>query len=146
VVEQPAGALLLFRRSVWEQLGGFDERFRPAWFEDVDFCRRLRDLGYSIELVPEVTALHQGGHSVGGLPAGRRIGYWYGSLLRYAAKHFQPAAFRMVCLAVVAGSVLRMVAGMAAVRSFDSVRAFGAVIALAGRGFLAGRRAMPHCQ
>src|SRR5687768_8073202 len=35
-IEQPAAAALLLRRSVLEELGGFDERFSPAWFEDVD--------------------------------------------------------------------------------------------------------------
>lgn len=37
-VEQPAGAFLMFRRDVWNQLGGMDESFYPVWFEDVDFC------------------------------------------------------------------------------------------------------------
>jgi predicted glycosyltransferase involved in capsule biosynthesis len=39
-VEQPAGAFLMVRRAVWQELGGFDESFFPLWFEDVDFCRR----------------------------------------------------------------------------------------------------------
>jgi hypothetical protein len=41
-IEQPAGAFLMFRREAWKQVGGFDERFWPIWFEDVDFCARLR--------------------------------------------------------------------------------------------------------
>src|SRR5262249_14498728 len=41
-VDQPAGAFLLFRREVWHRLAGFDERFFPVWYEDVDFCRRAR--------------------------------------------------------------------------------------------------------
>ena len=51
-VEQPAGAFLMFRRQVWEQLGGFDERFYPIWFEDVDFCKRIRDHGGRIYYDP----------------------------------------------------------------------------------------------
>jgi hypothetical protein len=46
-VEQPAGAFFMFRRSAWLELGGFDENFWPVWFEDVDFCARLRSAGYS---------------------------------------------------------------------------------------------------
>ena len=49
-VEQPAGAFLMVRREVWEELGGFDESFFPLWFEDVDFCRRIRDRGYQFVL------------------------------------------------------------------------------------------------
>src|SRR5205807_2640796 len=89
-VEQPAGAFLLFRRSVWTQLGGFDEQFRPLWFEDVDFCKRARDLGFEAHYVPQVTAHHLGGHSISKLDWALRTVYWYASLLRYASKHFRP--------------------------------------------------------
>src|SRR5256885_12302774 len=51
-VEQPAGALLMFRRDVWMSLGGFDDGFYPIWFEDVDFCKRLRDHGYQVYYEP----------------------------------------------------------------------------------------------
>ncbi len=49
-VEQPAGAFLMVRRAVWEELGGFDEGFFPLWFEDVDFCRRALRPGLSLVL------------------------------------------------------------------------------------------------
>ncbi len=65
--EQPPGAFLMFRREVWQRLGGFDTQFYPLWFEDVDFCKRARDLGLKIQYVPQVTAFHQGGHSIAGL-------------------------------------------------------------------------------
>src|SRR5450759_1519184 len=39
-VEQAAAAALAVRRSVFRRLGGFDARFVPAWFEDVDLCAR----------------------------------------------------------------------------------------------------------
>ena len=110
--EQPAGAFLMIRRDVWEQLGGLDESFHPIWFEDVDFCRRALDAGYRIEYVPEVKAAHQGGHSVSQISAGCRTRYWYGSLLRYAAKHLRPSAYRAVWLAAVLGAGPRMVSGM----------------------------------
>jgi N-acetylglucosaminyl-diphospho-decaprenol L-rhamnosyltransferase len=111
-VEQPAGAFLMVRRDVWKKLGGFDEQFFPVWFEDVDFCRRAVDAGYRIEYVPSVAARHQGGHSVGRIPAASRATYWCVSLLRYAAKHFAPSSFRGICAAVVLSSVPRMALGM----------------------------------
>src|SRR5262245_46737796 len=46
-VEQPAGAFLMVRRDVWEELRGLDEGFYPLWFEDVDFCRRAVNAGFS---------------------------------------------------------------------------------------------------
>jgi GT2 family glycosyltransferase len=90
-VEQPAGALLLFRRDAWERLGGFDEQFRPAWFEDVDFCLRLRQAGLCIRYVPAVRAVHAGGHSVGQLPRREARAAWFGNLRRYSRKHFRLA-------------------------------------------------------
>src|SRR6266567_5419421 len=45
-VDQPAGAFLMIRRDVWEKIGGFDERFHPLWFEDVDFAQRAAAAGY----------------------------------------------------------------------------------------------------
>ena len=49
-VEQPAGAFLMIRRDIWEQLQGFDEQFRPLWFEDVDYCWRAKETGYRMRL------------------------------------------------------------------------------------------------
>ncbi len=69
-VEQPAGAFLMLRRKVWEELGGFDEGFRPLWFEDVDFCRRAADRGYVLQYIPEAVAKHTGGHSITQLSSG----------------------------------------------------------------------------
>jgi GT2 family glycosyltransferase len=106
-IEQPAGAFFMFRRSGWEQLGGFDERFWPVWFEDVDFCSRLRAAGFSLRYEPAARAIHEGGHSVGMIPFGIREKYWYGSLLKYAAKYFRPVAFGSVCLSVAAGAAGR---------------------------------------
>jgi N-acetylglucosaminyl-diphospho-decaprenol L-rhamnosyltransferase len=117
-VEQPAGALLMVRKDVWERLGGLDERFYPVWFEDVDFCHRVLDAGYRIGYVPSVAAAHRGGHSVGQIPTGKRASYWCVSLLRYSGKYFRPWAFRAICLGVVLSSIPRMTMGMIAERSF----------------------------
>ena len=120
-VEQPAGAFLMIRRDVWQQLGGFDEDFHPVWFEDVDFCRRAADAGYRIEYLPQVRAEHAGGHSVRRLPPARMEEYWYASLLTYAAKHFRPWPYRAVCIAAVLSAVPRSIAGLIRGRSLNPV-------------------------
>ena len=132
MVEQPAGAFLMVRRDVWKKLGGFDEQFYPVWFEDVDFCRRAVDAGYQIAYVPSVAARHEGGHSVGKIPQGRRATYWCVSLLRYGAKHFQAGAFRWICAAVALSSVPRMLAGMIAGRTVSSGRIYLKIMRFAG--------------
>ncbi len=120
-VEQPAGAFLMIRRDVWEKIGGFDEKFRPIWFEDVDFCRRAQNAGFAAEYVPEVVAGHAGAHSISQLDAGCRAWYWCVSLLRYAAKHFPGFGYRGVCAVMLLSSVPRMVAGCLRERSLSPV-------------------------
>ena len=133
MVEQPAGAFLMFRREVWKKLGGFDEQFYPVWFEDVDFCRRAVDAGYQIDYVSSVVARHEGGHSVSKVPECQRATYWCVSLLRYGAKHFQPGAFRWICAAVALTSVPRMVVGMIAGRTLSSVGTYLKIMRFAGQ-------------
>ena len=84
-VEQPAGAFFMFSRLAWERIGGFDERFWPIWFEDVDFCASLKRTGFSVWFNPRAVAKHTGAHSIRTLSVENRERYWYGSLLEYAA-------------------------------------------------------------
>jgi N-acetylglucosaminyl-diphospho-decaprenol L-rhamnosyltransferase len=137
-VEQPAGAFLMIRRQVWEELGGLDEQFYPIWFEDVDFCKRLRDRGYHVYFEPDAVAAHRGGHSIRKILLENRELYWYGSLLKYAFKHFHSGASRLLCLAVLVGSLMRMAMGIVLQRSPRPILAYGRVMRLAGRYFLFG--------
>lgn len=137
-VDQPAGAFLMLRKAVWKDLGGFDEGFHPLWFEDVDFCRRVVDRGYRLFYVPEAAAKHAGAHSIAQLTLENRQVYWYGSLLRYSAKHHHPIGLRVVCLAVAAGALLRMTGELARSRSLKPMGAYRKVLRLAGRRFLLG--------
>jgi GT2 family glycosyltransferase len=132
-VEQPAGAFLMVRRDIWEELGGFDEQFYPLWFEDVDYCWRARERGYRMCYTPEAVAKHTGGHSVKKISLENRQLYWYRSSLRFAAKHYRPSTARMVGLAVLFGCVPRMLFGVAAFRSLSPIGVFGKVMGLAGR-------------
>lgn len=140
--EQPPGAFLMFRREVWQKLGGFDTQFHPLWFEDVDFCKRASDLGVKIRYVPEVTARHQGGHSIAGLEWYCREVYWYVSLLRYASKHFHPG-YRRVTAAVMLGSMFRTAVEIVRRRSFRPIGVYGKISLLAGRSLLSGRVEAP---
>ena len=54
------GAALMIRRSVWEQLGGFDGEFF-AHMEEIDLCWRARLQGWTVDVVPESLVWHIGG-------------------------------------------------------------------------------------
>jgi GT2 family glycosyltransferase len=138
-VDQPAGAFLLFRKRVWERLGGFDEAFYPIWFEDVDFCKRLREAGYKIVYNPAALARHRGGHSVRALPGECRELYWYVSLLRYASKHFRALGFRLVSAAVVPGAILRAITSLVAGGGAAMAATYCRVIRFAGGCLVSGR-------
>jgi N-acetylglucosaminyl-diphospho-decaprenol L-rhamnosyltransferase len=129
-IEQPAGAFLMFSRAVWNKVGGFDERFRPIWFEDVDFCARIKAAGYSTYYDPAAAAKHSGSHTIGALALENREQYWYGSLLEYAARHFRPLTFRAICAAVVLGAVARAVRGFPR-NGFKAFSVYGGIVGLA---------------
>jgi GT2 family glycosyltransferase len=120
----------MFPRTVWERTGGFDERFFPVWFEDVDFCLKIKDLGLQIRYVPAAAAQHAGGRSVNTLPLEIRERYWYGSLLKYAAKHYRTAGFLPVCVSVLPGAVLRAVREFPRY-GFRAVKVYGTVCRIA---------------
>jgi GT2 family glycosyltransferase len=141
-VEQPAGALLMIRRDVWERLGGFDPRFNPLWFEDVDFCKRAKEAGYTFYYSPKTEAQHDGAHSLSSISLGQRQLYWYGSLLTYSAAHFTAGRHRTVCAAVAAGAALRMLFGCVARRSLAPFKVYGKVVALAGSRLWRNRAAV----
>lgn len=143
-VEQPAGAFLMFRRDVWLMLDRMDERFHPIWFEDVDFCKRLKDAGLEIRYQPEVRAAHEGGHSAGKLVSVHRFQYWYISLLRYAEKHFSQARFRLVSAAVLVRCVLKAIA-LRARRPFSNTPEINKPLRFAVQGLTKGSLPKAGC-
>lgn len=107
VVDQPPAACLMVRRSALESLNGFDERFHPAWFEDVDLCKRIRDGGGRILLVPTARFLHQGGSSLKSLGKEMFLEYFHKNQVRYFAKHHGAETARSIRRVIVTGMCLR---------------------------------------
>ena len=50
--------MLLTPRELFLRLGGFDERYKPAYYEDVDYCVRLWRNGYRVVYTPDAVATH----------------------------------------------------------------------------------------
>lgn len=109
LVDQPAAAALMVRRDAFEEIGGFDEQFFPAWYEDVDFCRRLKSAGWDIYFAPDAQFEHEGGYSAAALGPKAFAEAYYHNQIRYAQKHLGGWGRLAVRISIVAGMLARMV-------------------------------------
>ena len=64
-VDYCSGASLLIRRELFEQLGGFDRRYAPAYYEDTDLCMGVRSLGRKVVYQPASRLYHYEGATAG---------------------------------------------------------------------------------
>ena len=52
------GAAMAVRAQTWRELGGLDERFWPAYYEETDFCFRARRAGWRVAVAREASVVH----------------------------------------------------------------------------------------
>ena len=90
-IEQPidadwvSGACLCIRKATLEQVGLLDERFK-LYFEDSDWCMRMRQAGWRVVYDPRFKVIHLGGAS---LPQRRDANQlYYRSMIQFYAKHY----------------------------------------------------------
>jgi GT2 family glycosyltransferase len=100
-----AGASMMVRRTVFEQVGLFDEGYF-LYFEEVDFCLRAFRAGFPCWYVPSSRVVHLVGQSTGVTnPSSRRKRlpkYWFDSRRRYFLKNHGPLYATIVdCVWVV---------------------------------------------
>jgi GT2 family glycosyltransferase len=79
------GAALMIKKSVFLQIGGFDERYF-MYFEDIDLCRTVKRFGFDCRYVPSMSMIHLGGKSYQKMDERITIEYRR-SQLRYYDKH-----------------------------------------------------------
>ena len=109
-VGQAAAAAILVRREAYTSVGGFDERFLPAWYEDVDFCKSLNLAGWEVHFCREAEFVHEGGYSARALGSTGFASAYYRNQLRYIRKHFGGAAAFFVRVSIIIGMTGRMMA------------------------------------
>ena len=64
-VDYLSGAALMIRTDLWQQLGGFDARYKPMYFEDTDLAFRVRAAGYETWYIPSSVIIHYEGITAG---------------------------------------------------------------------------------
>jgi len=101
-----AGASMILRRTMLEQIGLLDEGLYTYW-DDPDICLRARRAGWETWYVPESQVIHFGGASTGIAThltkPDRRPPYWYQARRRYFLKNNGPLYTALVDAAFISG-------------------------------------------
>ncbi|HEV2064347.1 MAG TPA: glycosyltransferase [Thermoanaerobaculia bacterium] len=106
-VEQPAASALALRADAFRRVGGFDDAFVPAWFEDVDLCKRLASEGPILHW-PASRFRHMGGVSSRRLGYARFLPVYYRNAIRYRRRHYSLPARIAYRVLLVSGMLLRL--------------------------------------
>lgn len=80
------GVAMACTRHVWEQSGGLDEGYYPAYWEELDFCEQTRRAGYRVVVAPRSIVQHREEASATGKYSPAFYFYYQRNRLRYAAK------------------------------------------------------------
>ncbi|WP_146345839.1 glycosyltransferase family 2 protein [Phaeobacter marinintestinus] len=85
-IDWTAGASLMLRSDMLDQIGGFDETFF-LYYEETDLCRRAAQAGWETWYIPSSEVVHVGSASTGMKEWGRTPPYWLDSRLYYFSKN-----------------------------------------------------------
>ena len=100
-----AGASVMMRQSVLDEIGLFDETFF-LYFEETDLFLRAHRAGYATDYVPASKVAHIGSVSTGMKSWSRVPGYWFDSRWHYFAKNHGVGYAAVASLAHLAGGGL----------------------------------------
>lgn len=64
-VDYISGAAIMIKADLWKEIGGFDNRYEPAYYEDTDLAFEVRKRGYKVMYHPFSTVVHFEGISNG---------------------------------------------------------------------------------
>jgi GT2 family glycosyltransferase len=99
-------AFLLFRRSAWEEVGGFDER-QWMYAEDLDIGWRLAESGWASRYEPRAIVHHESAASTTQLFGPELAPHWQRATYGCIARRRGPSYARAVAALNLAGAILR---------------------------------------
>ena len=79
------GSFFMIRKEVIEKVGLLDERYF-LWFEEVDFCKTVKKVGWKIMYTPEIKCIDYFGQSFFQVSRGKTQKYFRASMLKYFKK------------------------------------------------------------
>jgi N-acetylglucosaminyl-diphospho-decaprenol L-rhamnosyltransferase len=101
-----SGSCLLVRRTVFDELGGFDPRFF-MYFEDVDLGNRIGKAGYRNLYWPDATITHSGAHSTTGVASDAMIRAHHTSARQFLATKYPGVLLWPVRVTLTVGLAVR---------------------------------------
>ena len=88
IADVPAisGACMMIRRDIFRLAGGFDERYF-MYFEDIDLCMRVKEIGFRVVYYPKSEIIHYKSRSSSGGAKSKK--YFYDSMLNFYEKNLE---------------------------------------------------------
>lgn len=123
-VDWVSGSSVMFRQSMLDEVGLFDETYF-LYFEETDLCLRCKRAGWEIWTLPESRVVHIGGVATGMARWDRVPRYWFDSRYYYFRKNYGLPYTVAVTLALLAGEgvwKLRRLVNPKAVRYRNTTR------------------------
>jgi len=99
-VEQPMASFVMARREVLDTVGYLDPQF-PIYYNDVDWCRRIRNAGWSIVFLADASVIHHRRASTDQLGGWRVVEHHRGKRTFYR-KHYGALGYGLMWLMNVA--------------------------------------------
>jgi hypothetical protein len=109
-VHLTTGACVLARTNVLKEIGFYDERFSPYWFEDIDLFARIKKAGYTAIYEPASKITHVGSHSINKenkKSARDAKTIEYKNFVRFAYKHYPFPLFALAFLNTILSQLIR---------------------------------------
>ncbi|AUH35448.1 glycosyltransferase family 2 protein [Paracoccus tegillarcae] len=123
-VDWSAGASMMIRREVLDEIGLFDETFF-LYFEETDLCRRAGQAGWQTHYVWDSLVTHIGSASTGAKTWATVPEYWYASRQHYFQKHHGRAGAFLATLAWLTGDGLWRLRCLVQRRDHDTPKGHG---------------------
>lgn len=94
-VDQVSGTFMCISRAALNTIGFLDERFF-IWYEDVDYCKRVKKSGMKVLYEPSISIVNQGGKSFAQVVALKKQRMMNKSMAQYFRKHHSIGAWLLV--------------------------------------------------
>ncbi len=107
-VDSIRGSFFMIRKETIEKIGLLDEKYF-IWFEEVDYCKRVKQAGLKVWYTPVARCFDYVGQSFSQLPQGKKQKYFRNSQLFYFKKHCPIWQYWILKLAWVSGMIISWV-------------------------------------